>query len=617
MFNYEVYEKLLNNPEEAKAYCESLPNDLVAQSELIILDIIFFHQHRFLENYVKLQKYLNVFKRTGNKRGYIRIISNLTFYSIDLNLFLDTKKYAEITIKYLPDYEEAKVALAFANLKLGKDIESSFEFLKTQSNNNELSSEMKNICFSGISEYYARKSLFEEGYKFFEKSFIYSNEIKILRREMLNMALGNIINYENVMNCYDAYIETCDEEEIISLTFFIADKLLTNKFFDETKVFIEKLSEFKLNEEDMDALHILKARHYGMQKDYDNALKELNLISENTQKSNPYVSYLYATTIFLNDDRRKFKEGVEYLQKTYDLYPNDENYSNLINGYLISEDYEEAEKLMKSGKINKKNPIYLYYNGVIHMKKGDWNKAERELFNYMVKIKTRIPEYVYAAKTNTPIKKAIFKDYANGNTLNDIRHQANMYLHGFGEYKTPNIEKSIKLLEEKLDSKSFDNCCISLLGNAYLKNKENKKAFDLFEKGHKRYIEYKDNCTCATGFYCYCLSNGIGTIKNEEESFNILDSLDPKTMSNICVFTYVDLCIKYNKNLEKAWTMLENLHEWRYNAGKYFMMIKLAPYVNKKIKKYKKMLNKCLKHLPVLEKIHYLEEQNTFYLTNI
>ena len=62
--------------------------------------------------------------------------------------------------------------MAFANLKLGKDIESSFEFLKTQSNNNELSSEMKNICFTGISEYYARKSLFEEGYNCAQSVFL-------------------------------------------------------------------------------------------------------------------------------------------------------------------------------------------------------------------------------------------------------------------------------------------------------------------------------------------------------------------------------------------------------------------------------------------------------------
>ena len=617
MFEYEKYEQLLNNPEEAKKYCLSLQNDFIAQAELIMLDIIFFHEKPFPVNYQKLEEYLKLFKRMGNKRGYVRVISNLTFYSIDLRLFSSTKKYAEITIKYLPDYTEAKIALAFANIKLNKDINDSFEFLKTQCNNDELSIEVKNLCYTGISDYFTGKLMFEEGYKFFEKCLIYCRDKALPRREMLNMIIGQKTDLEKINEAYDMYKDFADDEEKKAIIFYIADKLFNERLCKEALEYVEKANEFHLDQGEIDNIHIFKARCKGMNKDYQGVMEEINQISENEAKNNPYVAYLIATTTFLNDDRREFSKGIEALHVAYKMAPSDENLANLINGYLINEQYEDAKNIMKTYKLNKKNPIYLYYKGVIYMKNGDWNKAEQHFFNYMIKVRMRIPEYAYVARRETPIKKAIYKDYENGKTLNDIKQQANMHLHGFGIASLPNISLAISLLENKKDDPDFDNCALSLLGNAYLKKDENEKAFLLFKKGHERYINYKDNCTCSTGFYCYCLVNGIGVEKNELEAFKILDNLNPTSMSNICVFTYVQLCIKHNKNLEKAWSLLENLNEWRYNAGKYYMMVKLAPSLNKKVSKYSKKLKKCLKHVPISEKLHYLDDPSTYYLTNI
>ena len=79
-----------------------------------MLDIIFFHENPFAENYISLQKYHDIFKRTGNKHGYLRVVSNLAFYSLDLNDISNTRKYALSTLKYLPDYTEVKIVLAFA-----------------------------------------------------------------------------------------------------------------------------------------------------------------------------------------------------------------------------------------------------------------------------------------------------------------------------------------------------------------------------------------------------------------------------------------------------------------------------------------------------------------------
>lgn len=617
MFEYEKYEQLLNNPEEAKKYCLSLQNDFIAQAELIMLDIIFFHEKPFPVNYQKLEEYLKLFKRTGNKRGYVRVVSNLTFYSIDLRYYTATKKYAEITIKYLPDYIEAKIALAFANIKLNKDIDSSFEFLKSQCNNDDLSTEVKNLCYTGISDYFCIKHMFIEGYNFFEKSLIYCHNKALPRREMLNMTIEQNADLDRINEAYEMYKEYADDEEKKSIIFYISDRLFNLRLCKEALDYVEKAYEFDLNKNELDNIHIFKARCKGINKDYQGVMEEINQISEHEVDNNPYIAYLIATTIFLKDDRREFNKGIESLKRAYSIAPSDENLANLINGYLMNEQYTEAEQIMNTHKFDKRNPIYLYYQGIIFMKKGAWKKAEQRLFNYMIKVRTRIPEYAYVAVRNTPIKKAIFKDYENGNTLNDIRHQANMNLHGFGMATTPNVSLAISLLEKKQEDLEFNNCAISILGNAYLKNNEEEKAFTLFKKGHERYINYKDNCTCSTGFYCYCLANGIGVTRNEDEAFRILDELSLTSMSNICVFTYVEYCIKYNKKLEKAWTLLENLHEWRYNAGKYFMMAKLASLLNKKPAKYLKQLKKCLKHVPIEEKLHYLDDPETFYLTNI
>lgn len=616
MFHFEDYEKLIDNPEEAKKYCLLFSDSFEAQAELIMLDIIFFHEKPFAENYISLQKYHDIFKRTGNKHGYLRVVSNLAFYSLDLNDISNTRKYALSTLKYLPDYTEVKIVLAFANIKLNKDIEDSFEFLKTQCNNQELTEEIRKVCFSAIAEYFGKKGLFEEGYKFFEKCFIYSNDKYILRREMLNMVLGQETDILKIRDAYENYAELIESDEKTHLIFFISDRLISEKYFEEANRYLKELESLELQQSEKDILLSLTARIKGMSKDYDGAMNDLLQISEKEREHNPYIPYLMATTIFMKDDRRYFKEGIDYVSKTFELNPCEENFSNLINAYLIAEDYEKAEQTLKSYHIKFVHPIFMYYKGVIYMKKGQWNKAEQHLFNYMVKIKYRVPEYAYAASRNTPIKKALLNDYKVGKTLNDIRHQAIMSLHGFGTYEV-NPEHSIKLLEEHVESDSFDSCCMAVLGNAYLRTNKIDKAINLFKKGHDRYVNYQDNCTCCTGFYCYCLANGIGIDKNEEEAYKILSEINPVSISDIGVYTYVDLSIKNNKNLDKAWNMLENLHEWRYNIGKYYMMLKLAPLLNKKIGKIKRMFKKCLKHVPLAEKIHYMDNPETFYLTNI
>lgn len=616
MFHFEDYEKLINNPEEARKYCLFFPDSFEAQAELIMLDIIFFHEKPFAQNYADLQKYHDVFKRTGNKRGYIRVVSNLTFYSLDLNDIKNTQKYALATLKYLPDYTEIKVVLAYANIRLNKDIEESFNFLKTQCNNEELTEEIRKVCFSAISEYFSKKNMYQEGYKFFEKCFLYSNDKYILRREMLNMVLGQETDIQKIREAYQNYAELIEMDEKMHLIFFLSDRLISEKYLEEAIIYLNELEDAELNTNEKDIYLSLTARIKGMSKDYDGAMNDLLQISENEREHNPYIPYLMATTIFMKDDRRLFSEGIKYVEKTFELNPNAENLSNLVNACLIAEDYEKAEHTLKSYNIKMVHPIFMYYKGIIYLKKGLWNKAEKCLFNYMLKIKQRVPEYAYVASRNTPIKKALLNDYVTGKTLNDIRHQAIMSLHGFGKLDVK-PELSIKLLEEHLDSESFDSCCMAVLGNAYLRVNQIDKALKLFEKGHERYVTFKDNCTCCTGFYCYCLANGIGVDKDEEKAYEILSELNPISISDIGVYTYVDLSIKHNKNLDKAWLMLENLHEWRYNIGKYYMMLKLAPLLNKKVGKIKRMFKNCLKHVPLAERIHYMDNPESFYLTNI
>lgn len=617
MFEFEKYEKMVEmSPSDAKEYCKMYPKDLMAQVELIILDIIFFHEKSFENNYIELQRYYDLFKKTNNKMGLVRVASNLVFYSFDLNDIQNTKKYATTTLKYLPEYLEIKAILANVNVRLDIDLEESFEFSKKYCNSDELNQEVRNVCFSTIGDYFYKKGLFEEGHKFFEKCFLWSKDRIVLRRELLNMSLGSLKDFNLLKEDFDNYIELIENEEKKHLIHNIVDRLINENYIDEAEKYLNELQGIELNDEDEKTFILDRARIKGSKKDYDGALEELNKLSNEDIDSHAYASYLLGTTIFLKNDRRLFSRGIECLINAYNAYPTDENLVNVLNTLHMNYEYEKLEEYLKKMK-DKKKPAYLYYAALIEITKGEWDKAEKLIFAYMMKIKRRVGEYTYVARKQNNITTAIFKDYAAGSTINDIRIQAIMNLHGFGVTSIYNAETAKNLLEKKIDDNGFDNCCMSVLGNAYLKLGEKEKAFSMFEKGHKRYLEYKDTCTCTTGFYCYCKAFGEGTNQDEEEAFTILDAINIRTLSDVGLYTYTHLCIKKKVNLEKAWEALENLHEWRYNIGKYYMMLKLAPLLGKATKKIKKMYKKCLKHLPMGEKLHYLDNPDSFYLTNI
>ncbi len=617
MFEFDKYEKIVEmSPIDAKEYCKMYPDNLMAQVELIILDIIFFHENSFENNYFDLQKYYNLFKKSHNKVGLIRLASNMVFYSFDLNDIQNTKKYATTTLKYLPNYLEVKLLLANVNIRLGIDLEESFEISKKYCNSEELSQEMKNVCFSTIGDYFSVKGLFKEGHDFFEKCFLWSKDRIILRRELLNMSLGRLNDFNLLKEDFENYALLIEKEEKKHLIHNIVDRLINENHILEAEEYLSKIQDMDLNDEDKKTFILDRTRIYGSKKEYDAAIAELNKLSKEDVDSNAYASYLLGTTIFLKGDRRFYDRGIECLINGYNSYPTDENLVNVLNALNINYEYEKLEIYLKKMK-NKNKPAFLYYSSIIEITKGKWKNAEKLMFAYMMKTKKRIGEYAYVVKKPDNITTAIFKDYAAGSTLNDIRIKAIMNLHGFGITTSYNAEIAKNLLEKMIDDEEFDNCCMSVLGNAYLKLGEKEKAFSIFEKGHKRYVEYKDSCPCTTGFYCYCKVFGEGINQDEDEAFEILNSINIRTLSDVGLYTYAYLCMKKKVNLEKVWEALENFNEWRYNIGKYYMMLKIAPILGKRTNRIKRMYKKCIKYVPTRERMHYLENPDIFYLTNI
>lgn len=617
MFNFHQYEEILiKSPDEAKKYLEQYPNDPFAQSELINLDIVFFHQKRFRENYYELQKFYNYFIKRNHKLGIMRAGSNLAFYSFDLDDIDNTRIYAQKVLKYLPEYLEIKILLASVNIRLNKDEEESFNFLLSKYKEENIAVEMKNVILSAIGEYYFKHKEFKKGRDFFEKCFLLNHDKLILRRELLNMSLGELKDLNLLWEDYLKYKELIDEEETFLLCQNICEKLMDIDAIDEaTKYLIESKQYIKDNKNEI-IYKLNEIRLLGTSKLYKEALELINSIQEEAVINSPYYNFLKATTIFLYEDRRLYNEGINCFKKLYELIPSDENLQHIINAYNQMNEFKIMGEYVERFS-NKKDPVYKYYKGLVFMSQGKYDKSEQCFIKYSLKSKRKVYEYVYVAKRNNLIKKSLVDLFAKDSNVAAYLHQASMELHGFGKTSISNPNKAIDIIINNIEKEKYVNETRTILGNAYLALNEEEKAFELFNEGHNKYLEYLDNSLSCTGFYCYCKALGIGTNKDEQEAFEILETLTNSYMDDVCSYTYAYLCIKNNKNLEKAWAVLEKVNEWRYDTGKYFLMLKLAPLLGKKTKKIYKKYKECLKNVPTREKEHYLKNPEIFYLTNV
>jgi len=617
MFDFHYYEEILvRSPEEAQKYLEQFPNDPFAKSELINLDIVFFHQQRVIDNYLELQKYYNYFIKQNHKLGIMRLGSNLTFYSFDLDDIANTRIYAQKVLKYLPEYLEIKILLASVNIRLGKEEIDSFNFLLSIYKEENIAREMKNVILSSIGEYYFKHKEYKKGRDFFEKCFLLNNDKLVLRRELLNMSLGELKDFDLLWEDYLKYKELIDEEETFLLCQNICEKLMDIENIKEAERYLKESEQFILDKKG-EMVHLLnKIRLLGVSKLYKEALELIDSIKEETVINSPYFNFLKGTTIFLNEDRRLYDEGINCFKKLYQIMPSDENLQHIINAYSQMNKFELMHEYLDKFK-NKKDPVYQYYQGLVLMGQGKYDQSEKCFLKYMSKTKRKVYEYVYVSKNNSPIKKAIIESFASDTCHAAYLHQASMEFHGFGKTNKSNPNKAKEIILNNIEKEKYVNETRSILGNIYLALNEEEKAFELFKEGHDSYLNFLDNSLSCTGFYCYCKALGIGTDKDENEAFEILESLTHEYMDDVCSYMYAYLCLVNNVHLEKAWNVLEQVNEWRYDTGKYFLMLKLAQKLGKKTNKLLRKYKESLKNVPVREKEHYLNNPEIFYLTNV
>lgn len=605
--------------DKAKEYCLKYKNNIYAKCELAILEA-FYYQNNIEENYLKLKKMLKKIW-IGNRAYRCRLYLMLSSMADTLDCCEDVIKYGEKFLRY-NKVEQAKIDIRIIyeinKIYIQKGDSQSIEILKQYIFNETLSYDLFIRSINCVGWYYYSKEEFEKVDDFFNKCYLTLNDNKTIAHIQLNLVSSFVKDSKQIKDAFKYWLKVADKEEVVKYFYSIYRRFVENNN-DLTLEIIRELEEnYLCNEDDKNRCLIAKAVAYFYASDYKKCHDTFNEIDNDFLINERYAFYLKGANICYLGDRRLYEEGIETLNTFIKLEDNTfekEALKYLIDLYLLSYDYDNAEKVCDILEEKFKEVEYTSkaqclaskgdYDGAVELLKEEYNKF------------SKVPVfYNYYKKEDDELSFIKFKEYEKGETSEDCRQLAVMHLHGFGLASEVNEDKALEYALRACEKEPYINCNKTILGNVYLHKKMYDKAFSLFEKGYIDYISYKDNCTCAVGFYCYCLALGLGVNQDENKAFEILEGIK-KGNSDICVYTYAYLCLKKNKNLDDAYERLLSLNEWRYDEGKYFLLIRIAKKLGLDYKQYEEKFINNLKHLPIKEREHYSNNPEMFYLTNI
>lgn len=617
MFSLDMYFELARtDANKAKEYCLKYEDDIFAKCELVILDIGYFNERNLEENSNLLKEYYTKLKKSNYKDRIGYIIASSCF---DLFNYDEVVKYGKDIVNRMDnEYLSAIYNLSLVYLRKENDevIDCLINILYSSGNN--FSSVLIHALIYAIGNYYYLKGDSKKADEVFSKCYLILENKEVIARASLRLRIYHDGDEDKLREDFNTWRKFSSKD---SHYLFFSDLVQLYDFAQTAPKLTKEIHEELINDglvDDKDNEYMNRATIEYYLYNYKEAYEMFKKIDNEKLHAKKDVLFYFADTIYNIRDRRLYNEAIEIITEIIDgneLTPSMKIYMLhvLRSIYYQQHDFAKLEQLMDEYKQMFSNE----FKALCLASRGDYNAA----FNYLKKDynETKQPStfYTFYRVKDDDVSSKIFNDFANGKTGEDYRNLAIMYFHGFGVAKSVDINKALEYAIKGRNMEPNRNCHCSTLGNIYLALNEYDKAFKLFREGYKSYIDYKENCACSLGFYCYCLMFGYGCKKDEDKAFKILDEFNYKDASDVIVYDYAYLCLKRNVNLKRAYDLLLEHNEWRYDLGKYFLLIKVAKKLGLGYKEFEKKFKENIKHVPIREREHYMNNPEVFYLTNI
>lgn len=617
MFSLDAYFELARvDVNKAKEYCLKYEDDIFAKCELVILDIGYFNQRNLEENSSLLKEYYTKLKKSNYKDRIGYIIASSCFDLFDYN---EVVKYGKnIVNKINNEYLSAIYNLSLVYLRKENDeiIDNLTSILYSSGNN--FSSVLIHALIYAIGNYYFLKGNNKKADEVFSKCYLILENKEVIARASLRLRVYHDGNEDRLREDFNTW-RNFSTKEFHYL--FFSDLVQLYDFAQVAPELTKDIHEELISNglvDDKDNEYMNSATIEYCLSNYKEAYEIFKKINNEKLHAKKDILFNFADTIYNTRDRRLYGEAIEIIKGLVSSNELNESMNRYMLHVLRSIYYEQhefakLEQLMDEHKQIFSNEL----KGLCLASRGEYDLA----FNYIKKDynETKKPSayYNFFKVKDDAVSDKIFNDFNSGKTGEDYRNLALMYFHGFGIAKSIDTNKALEYAIKGRNMEPNRNCHCSVLGAIYLALNEYDKAFNLFKEGYKSYINHKENCACSLGFYCYCLIFGYGCKKDEDKAFKILDEFNYKDASDVIVYDYAYLCLKRNVNLKRAYDLLLEHNEWRYDLGKYFLLIKVAKKLGLEYKGFEKKFKENIKHVPIREREYYKSNPEVFYLTNI
>lgn len=380
-----------------------------------------------------------------------------------------------------------------------------------------------------------------------------------------------------------------------------------------------------------------KAVSFSGKNQYDEAISlledNMELFPDNLKElSNKFLALWYYEKASNTQD---LKIAVNYALENAKREVNPMNYSLLLELYESLYDYENFN-------------IYsdLYMNIYSKMPQGYYAKGY-SLFLKGKPFKQYIKYYKKAAKLDKSFNKDLILltyDRTKRDNKSFLKIKQNMFTlinsglkddalwayrfaslgYLYNEYGFDvNYDEALTLINYSI-TQNDNSCDNSLKGAIFLKTNQNlDKAYELFNKAHIDFINYKTTCSCGSSFLARMYLEGIHVEKDEEKAMEItLDSYKKANKymhsNSAILYAYFVLLNKENFNIEIALSNLKNVeNELYYNSPVFYMIkqiylkigdINKADYYHKRMKESLLFEGKTIKY----EMIQKLKSNDIF-----
>lgn len=407
------------------------------------------------------------------------------------------------------------------------------------------------------------------------------------------------------------------EEDDFSTKIILIEAYTIKKEYNEAIKIIDSMKEYN-SEED---IIMEKIKVYDEAKNFDEGL----LLIKKYLKNNDSWKLRYMEGAFTLEVDSTIS-GKEYartcFKKAYDIYPNQGIMYDIIKlNKSMNDEIDSYNYLKEKETTNKDGALFFNLAEVsfrLEKEYGEVNRYYRKSFEtgYIEE-----NEY-YDSICNYTIQPQKFsKQIKRLEQLNlkseyvwSRRKTAIRYIYKEDGYKQ-NLKKAKKIIEECIEKFGEDPCTISLLARCYELMKDNKKAYELYEKAYQ-IIRLKDeiDCDCTYGYFAHAYINEIGT--NQDLDFAkelILTAIKINgtfTTSHVAYYYAYFYLMGYREfNGEFAKTLLEkNYPFYRYEISRIVLLKQVCQKLNQESQKLQDLLKDIDK---------YSKEDLKYYNENI